>query len=107
LLAARNFLSANLTPLSSLIPSAASGPVSGPWYAIFSLLEQAADADGANATNDDVAIATAATTARTRFFFICSAFPVLVSRDREAERVMGGVRVGQGEVALKNVSVSL
>ncbi|MEY3214958.1 MAG: hypothetical protein RLZZ82_192, partial [Actinomycetota bacterium] len=40
--------------------------------------------DGANATNDDVAIATAATTARTRFFFICSAFPVLVSRDREA-----------------------
>jgi hypothetical protein len=52
------------------------------------LLEQAADADGANATNDDVAIATAATTARTRFFFICSAFPVLVSRDRETERVM-------------------
>ena len=70
-------------------------------------LRQAADADGANATNDDVAIATAATTARTRFFFICSAFPVLVSRDREAERVMPGVRVGQGEVALQNVSVSL
>jgi hypothetical protein len=87
--------------LSSLIPSAASGPVSGPWYAIFSLLEQAADADGANATNDDVAIATAATTARTRFFFICSAFPVLVSRDREAERVMAGVSLRQGEATLE------
>jgi hypothetical protein len=30
-----------------------------------------------------------------------------VSRDRETERVMVGVRVGQGEVTLKNVSVSL
>jgi hypothetical protein len=41
------------------------------------------------------------------FLFIGIAFPVLVSRDREAERVMVGVRVGQGEVTPKNVSVSL
>jgi hypothetical protein len=31
------------------------------------------------------------------FLFISGAFPVLVSRDREAERVMAGVRVGQDE----------
>jgi hypothetical protein len=30
-------------------------------------------------------------------FFICSAFPVLVSRDREVERVMAGVSLRQGQ----------
>ena len=69
--------------------------MSGPWKAIFTVV--AACAAGAIDAADAAASAPTIASARTLFFFMCS-LPVFLSRDRETERVMLGMRSEQGEM---------